>query len=430
MAGWVIKLSFSKIMKLILSHSQANANVRATAVSLADADILQEFHTSIACFPGSVLNALGGINFLSEVRRRQFDERLKKFTHTSPMKEMGRLLSLKAGLPKLTKHETGMFCTDAVIQGLDRKVASGLKKAINNGADGVYAYEDGAEVLFREAKRLDLQNFYDLPTGYWRAKLRILEKEKKRFPEWQSTIRGLIDSDEKLMRKDEEIKMADRIFVASKFTATTLLDFPGPLPPVEIIPYGFPTVGSAKEYHTNNGKLPIKLLFVGNLSQQKGIANLFKAVDALGKSVSLTLVGRKPTNDCEALNTELKKHSWFPSMPHDIILQIMREHDVLVFPTLFDGFGLVITEAMSQGTPVIATYNSAGPELIEHGRNGWLVEAGSVSALQAAIEELIQYPVMINKAGMQAMETARGRPWSIYRNELSNAIKLHYASIQ
>lgn len=417
-------------MKLVLSHSQGNANVRATAVSFADADILQEFHTSIACFPGSVLDALGGINFLSEVRRRRFDEKLKSFTHTSPFKEIGRLLSLKANLPGLTKHETGMFCVDAVIQGLDRKVASGLKKAINRGADGVYAYEDGAEFLFREAKRLELQNFYDLPTGYWRAKMRILEAEKKRYPGWQRTIRGLIDSDEKLIRKDEEIKMADRIFVASKFTASTLLDFPGQLPPIQIIPYGFPAIGDPKKHQANQGKLPIKLLFVGNLSQQKGIADLFKAVDALGKSVSLTLVGRKPTNDCDALNTELEKHRWLPSMSHDKILQIMREHDVLVFPTLFDGFGLVITEAMSQGTPVIASYNSAGPELIEHGRNGWLVEAGSVSALQIAIEELIKDPAIIINAGMEAMETAYNRPWSVYREELSNAIKLHYASIR
>ena len=416
-------------MKLILSHSQGNANVRATAVSFAEADLLQEFHTSIACFPGSALDALGGINFLSEVRRRHFDERLKRFTHTSPIKEMGRLLSLKAGLAKFTKHETGMFCVDAVIRGLDRKVASGLKKAVNSGADGVYAYEDGAEFLFREAKHLGMQNFYDLPTGYWRAKLRILEAEKKRYPEWQSTIRGLIDSDEKLKRKDEEIKMADRIFVASKFTASTLLDFPGPLPPVQIIPYGFPPVTNAKKYNTNNGELPIKLLFVGSLSQQKGVADLFKAVDALGKSISLTLVGRKPTDDCPALNNALEKHNWLPSMPHDKILQLMREHDVLVFPTLFDGFGLVITEAMSQGTPVIATYNSAGPELIEHKKNGWLVEAGSVSALQATIQELINNPAIISEAGTVAMETARSRPWSVFRAELSNAIKLHYASI-
>ena len=120
-------------MKLILSHSQGNANVRATAVSFAEANLLHEFHTSIACFQGSFLDTLGGINFLSEIRRRRYDEKLKKFTHTSPIKEMGRLISLRAGFPSFTKHEKGMFCVDAVIRGLDKKVASRVEKRDSAG---------------------------------------------------------------------------------------------------------------------------------------------------------------------------------------------------------------------------------------------------------------------------------------------------------
>ena len=416
-------------MKLILYHSQGNANVRATAIGLAEAHLLQEFHTSIACFPGSFLDALGGISFLSEIRRRRFDKKLKRFTNTSPSIELARLISLRAGFHRFTKHETGIFCVEASIRSLDKKVSTRLTKAVKKGADGVYAYEDGALFSFQKAKGLGLQCFYDLPTGYWRAKLRILEEEKRRFPEWQNTIPGLIDSNEKLIRKDEEIKSADRIFVASRFTASTLEDFPGALPPVNVIPYGFPLVGLQKDYNSNRKKLPIKLLFVGSLSQQKGIANLFNAVSAFGKSVSLTLVGRRPRLDCSALNKELSKHHWIPSMSHHKILQIMREHDVLVFPTLFDGFGLVISEAMSQGTPVIATYNSAGPDLIEHGKNGWLVKAGSTPSLQAAIEQLVLNPLLIAKAGKAAMERARLRPWSIYMQELSTIIKIHYKSI-
>ncbi len=413
-------------MKLLLYHSQGNANVRATAVGFAEAHLLQEFHTSIACFRGSFLDRLGSINFLSEIRRRRFDGKLKSFTHTSPAVELARLISLRLGLSKLTKHESGIFCVDATIKNLDKKVASGLRRATHPGVDGVYAYEDGAAFSFHEARRMGLQKFYDLPTGYWRAKLRILEGEKKRYPEWQNTIRGLIDSKEKLHRKDEEIRMADRIFVASKFTASTLKDFPGTLPPVEIIPYGFPMAAPAKEYRKD---LPVKLLFVGSLSQQKGIANLFEAVDALGDSVRLTLVGRKPTQDCPALDIELAKHHWIPSLSHDKILQIMREHDVLVFPTLFDGFGLVISEAMSQGTPVIATYNSAGPDLIDNERNGWLVDGGATDELLTAIEQLVANPSLIANAGKEAIEKARSRPWEVYMQELSNAVRLHYESI-
>ena len=52
----------------------------------------------------------------------------------------------------------------------------------------------------------------------------------------------------------------------------------------------------------------------------------------------------------------------------------MREHDVFVFPSLFEGFGLVITESMSQGTPVITTDRTAGPDLIKNDENGWLLK--------------------------------------------------------
>ncbi len=411
-------------MKLVLSHPQGNANVRATAIGFAEANILQEFHTSIACFQGSILDSIGGIGALSEIRRRRFDSSLKKFTHTTPAKELARLISIKAGFRNFIKQESGVFSVDAIAKALDKKVARGLKNAVQRERiNAVYAYEDCAEFSFREAKRLGLYCFYDLPTGYWRAKLRILEEEKRRLPEWQNTIPGLTDSKEKLSRKDEEIKLADRIFVASSFTASTLKDFPGKLPPIQIIPYGFPNTIVPSERSLNSGKLPIKLLFVGSLSQQKGIADLFKVMDVFGKKLSLTLVGRKPNYDCIALNAELAKHRWIPSLPHHKILEIMREHDVLVFPTLFDGFGLVMTEAMSQGTPVIATYNSGGPDIIEHGRNGWLVEAGDDSSLCSAIEYLIENPGAIAKAGIEAIQTARLRPWNIFRHELSEAVK-------
>ena len=100
----------------------------------------------------------------------------------------------------------------------------------------------------------------------------------------------------------------------------------------------------------------------------------------------------------------------------------MREQDVLVFPSLFEGFGLVITEAMSQGTPVITTDRTAGPDLITHGENGWLIEAGSTEALKQAIEELLYRPEMIESTGRAAMETARLRPWEVYGMELAKAV--------
>jgi glycosyltransferase involved in cell wall biosynthesis len=100
----------------------------------------------------------------------------------------------------------------------------------------------------------------------------------------------------------------------------------------------------------------------------------------------------------------------------------MQQHDVLIFPSLFEGFGMVITEAMSQGTPVITTDRTAGPDLITDGKDGWIVEAGSTDKLQESIEKLLTNRKSVLDAGREAMETAKQRPWEKYGDELVQAI--------
>ncbi|UFH57442.1 glycosyltransferase family 4 protein [Spirosoma sp. KNUC1025] len=406
-----------------LYHPMGNANVRAAGVGLAKAELLADFTTAIACFPGDMIDRLSSIRVFSELGRRRFDPYLRPVTQTWPWYEIARLIALRAGFQNLTKHETGPFSVDAVFHNLDKRIATSLKSAVRDGVKAVYAYEDGAEYSFREAKRLGIQCLYDLPIGYWRSARELLEAERELRPAWAPTLTGFRDSESKLARKDEELRLADRIFVASQFTAKTLQRFPGQLAPIEVIPYGFPPIASTREYSNNIGKRPIKLLFVGGLSQRKGIANLFDAVEQLGNHVTLTVVGRKASNECPALDAALTRHNWIPSLPHSEVLKLMQQHDVLVFPSLFEGFGLVITEAMSQGTPVITTDRTVGPDLIKHGQNGWLVEAGSTLNLKETIEEIIDNPAVISEVGTNAMHTARNRPWDVYGLELAAAIK-------
>jgi len=407
--------------KLVFSHATGNANVRAAAAGLAQAGQLVAFHTAIATFPGNWLDRLA-TGPLAELRRRQYEPGLASFTHTWPWREAGRLLADRTGWTALVKSETAPFSVDAVYQSLGRRVAGSLAHAAQQGANGVYAYEDGATDAFRTAKRLGMACFYDLPIGYWRAAQRLLEPERERWPEWAPTLTGFSDSEAKLLRKDEELRSADRIFVASRFTADTLRDYPGQLAPIEVIPYGFPPVGEARTYEAFAGGRPLKLLFVGSLSQRKGVADLFAAVAALAPHIELTVVGHKTGGACPALDTALARHRWIPSLPHAEVLRLMRAHDVLAFPSLFEGFGLVITEAMSQGTPVITTDRTAGPDLIQHGHNGWLVEAGSTEALQATLADLLHHPYTVAQAGRAAQETARRRPWETYGQELAAAL--------
>ncbi len=409
-------------MPVLISHPTGNEFFRAAAKGFYNEGVLQSVYTSLASFPGTFAYDLGRFKILSDIKRRALNASFKNITHTHPLKELARLLFMKAGYKKLVAHEKGIFSVDAVYKSLDKYVAKNLMKEKRNGVSSVYAYEDGALYSFREAKKNGIQCFYDLPIGYWRSMHSILSAEKELNPEWASTLGGLKDSAEKLNRKDEEISLADKIFVASSFTAQTLQCFPAKLPEVKVVPYGFPPV-TPRQYSSFKTSSKLKLLFAGGLSQRKGLSYLFNAIEGLENHVSLTILGSAVTYNCEALNKNLAKHTWIKTLPHNKVLELMRQQDVLIFPSLFEGFGLVITEAMAQGTPVITTERTAGPDIIKHKENGWLVNAGSSEAIRQIIEEILVKPQLISEAGFQAQETAKQRPWSVYGKELADAVK-------
>jgi glycosyltransferase involved in cell wall biosynthesis len=410
-------------MSIILSHPTGNAFVRSLANGLAENGMLKEFQTTVGILDGTIWDSISKIPPFKELQRRKYDSTLKPYLRLSPWIELARQISPKVGFHKLVKHENGRFSVDAVYKNLDRNVAIHLKSISDKKLTGVYAYEDGALQTFLTAKEKGITCFYDLPIGYWRASKRLLEGEKNRRPEYVNTMVGLSDSDEKLIQKDKEIQLADKIFVASQFTANTLLDFPGKLAPIKVIPYGFPPINSPKKYRTIQQGSKLKILFVGGLSQRKGIADLFEVVAGLHSHVELTVVGKKPTNSCHALNNELLNHRWIHSLPHKDILELMRESDLLVFPSLFEGFGLVITEAMSQGTPVITTERTAGPDLISDGHSGWIVNAGQPNHLSETLRNILMDPKIISSVGKEAIHVASIRPWNVYAKEMVTALR-------
>lgn len=409
---------------ILLSHPTSNQNSRAVLNAFAREQLLFEFHTSLATFDETSLPA----KLFPALKRRLFDKPLKNYIRTYPYLELSQRLANRLKLSWLVPHEGDSLSIYETSQFMDRLIAKRVAALKAREVRAVYAYEDMARRSFESAKNNALQCFYDLPIGYWRAYRRLLAIEQEQQPEWASTLTGFQSSDRKLNQKDRELELADHIFVASQFTASTLKEFPGTLKAqIHTIAYGFPSVEKMAEQRTydfHRRKRPLKLLFVGGLSQRKGLSYLFEAASAFGDRVALTVVGKKGSEECPALDRALKNcHQWIPTLPHHEVLALMRSSDMLIFPSLFEGFGLVITEAMSQGTPVIATERTAAPEIITDGENGHLIPAGSVEAIVQKIDHMLTHPEQLEKMGRAALHTAAKRPWSVYGQELTQAIK-------
>lgn len=406
---------------ILFSHPTLNSNAKALISGLLKAKILYKLYTCVGIFQGQVLFKLGENPKLKDLKRRSLDKTWQPYTKSNSFFEFGRLLAAKLHLEFLVKHEKGFFSIDRIYKNHDKWVASKLVQAKKDKISGVYAYEDGALATFTKAKQLGIHCIYDLPIGYWKSARLLMQDEFQINPDWSKTLTGFNDSQDKLNKKDEELALADIIFVASSFTKKTLEKYVGNLPEIKVIPYGFPEVNQKKEYQSlANRKL--KVLFIGGLSQRKGLSYLFEAVEGMQKEIELTIVGHKAVPDCTVLNLALEKHKWIQSLSHDQVLECMREHDVFVFPSLFEGFGLVITEAMSQGVPVITTNRTAGPDIIKHGEDGWIVPSGSATAIKEVFTKIIETPEILEQFGLAAQQKAKTRPWSVYGQEMAAAL--------
>jgi alpha-maltose-1-phosphate synthase len=416
---------------ILFSHPTGNANVRAAAQALLEAELLAEYWTCVSWDPDSAWNRFLPGSLRRQLLRRALPPALRSRARLHPWREAGRMAASRLGLEALTAHERGPLCIDAVYQSLDRRVAQRVGQA-TAGLTGVYAYEDGAAATFAAAKACGLRCWYDLPIGYWRVARAVYDEEREREPAWACTLTGALDSPGKLARKDEELRLADAVFVASEFTRSTLAGAPlAEGKPVHVIPYGAPPVppvpplDTAAPRRAPGGKL--RVLFVGSLGQRKGLSYLLEAIRMLGGAAELTLIGMKTAPDCAPLNDAVKRHRWLPTLPHTEVLREMSAHDVLVFPSLFEGFGLVLLEALSRGLPIIATGHTAGPDLLGAGARdgstgGFIVPVRSAGAIAEKLDLLAANREL--RLGLQsaARETALRFTWESYRARLARAV--------
>ncbi len=394
-----------------MSHPTGNENARNAASAMHEGGLLNQFWTCVGWTDRGISAKFLPKSIHTHLRRRGLDATIGSMARYVPFLEMIRLAAGR--VPFGAANAIGCSIDD-VYRNLDQIVAREVK--VTHSARAVYCYEDGAFETFRIARNRGIKTLYELPMGYWRAWHLILEEESNLKPAWASTLQGSDDSEEKLVKKEFELGNADHVFVASSFARTTLVGSPTSGATFHQVSYG--ASSPTKQRRPRPGSDALKILFVGALTQRKGLSYLFDAVRGFGERVKLTLIGRVAFKGCSVLDHALKKHDWLESVPHWKVLQLMHEHDVLVFPSLFEGFGLVISEALSQGLPVITTPNTAGPDLISEGSNGFIVPIRSSEAISERIERLIMDGRLLADMKESALQNAKRSSWSAYRNSL------------
>lgn len=407
--------------RVVLVHPTGNQNVRQAAQALYEHGMLAGFYTTVAWDPDSWLAKLLPARLARNLGRRAYQHIPQELIHAQPWSELMRQFVSRTGLGIHNLDEKSLFGVDAIYRRLDLQVKNDLE-AGRTRPTAIYSYDDCAFHCFKAAGKLGIKRIFELPTVYYRAVEEMIRMERELNPEWITCLSGVNDSAEKLARKDEELRRADAVFVASSYCAETLKFFPEPLnKPVYTINYGAPAPGPPKTI--TDRKQPLRVLYVGSMNQRKGMSYLFKAIDRLQVEHEFTLIGGVNSKyKCDALTEALGKHKWLQTLSHHDVLQQMRWHDVLVFPTLSDAFGLVILEAMAQGTVVLTTPNSAACDVIEDGVNGVLVPVRNADAITAQLTRLAEDRETLHRLGEAGRRTAAEHSWARYRAEWAGAI--------
>jgi glycosyltransferase involved in cell wall biosynthesis len=129
-----------------------------------------------------------------------------------------------------------------------------------------------------------------------------------------------------------------------------------------------------------------RFLFVGRLIESKGLDVLLKTFRRFDTG-ELWIAGDGPLRGpIEAMAAENPRIRYLGYLDGNALADVYRQADVLVVPSLYEPWGLVVHEGLAYGLPVIVTEQvGAGDDLIDSGMNGYVVPAGSASALSEAM---------------------------------------------
>jgi glycosyltransferase involved in cell wall biosynthesis len=205
------------------------------------------------------------------------------------------------------------------------------------------------------------------------------------------------------VREEAIYAQADAITVPSSFSRRSFIAQGVPAEKLHTIPYGVRLETFSKVADPSADTFEV--LFAGHVSLRKGVPYLLQAFAQvkhprkrlrLAGAVSpeiATLLDRLPQQNVEFLG----------AIPQPQLPKMMSESHVLVLPSIEDGFGLVLSQALACGCPILASTNTGGDDLVTDGTEGFIVPIRDVEALTDRMQRLAGDPALQRQMSVAAL---------------------------
>jgi glycosyltransferase involved in cell wall biosynthesis len=232
-----------------------------------------------------------------------------------------------------------------------------------------------------------------------------------------------------LEREEAEYEQADAITVPSEFARQSFIEKGVRGEKIRTIPYGV-----RLDRFRNSGEPPagtFTVLFAGTVSIRKGLPYLLDAFAKLKCSSKLLLLAGPVEPEMRSLlpRFDLSKVKLLGRLPQPELAKWMNASHAMVLPSIEDGFGLVMAQAMACGVPVIASENTGGPDLFTDGDEGYVVPVRSSEAIYQRLTQLAENADLqrrMSEASLRRVEKLGG--WGEYGIQHASFLKALTAS--
>lgn len=364
-------------MRVLLAHPGTQHAFRL-ARELEMRDLLGEFWTGIGFAKGSLLGAAAGFarrwRPLAGLGSRIAAGVSAEHLHNVPLNELHALWKLRRGED-----------SHCVLHRRNERFQRSVPTKSLARMDAIIGFDTSSWILAERARQVSCPFILDRSIAHPTFVARNLVDIYRQYPRWATVqeARPIFVAN----AEDAEHTNAQTIVVGSSFARDTLIAAGIASAKIRINAYGvdWETFGTSKTSDETESNRPIRFLFVGSMIARKGLPVLLDAWERLAPhDAELWLVG-----SCDAPTRSL-----IPALPglrvfgrvaHRELPSIYAKADVLVLPSIVEGFSLVLLEALAAGLPIIATPNTGATDLLVSSTLGKTVPPASVDALMAAL---------------------------------------------
>lgn len=319
----------------------------------------------------------------------------KQYVHTYPW--VRPLLMATRFLPfRLSESQMDALHQLSVVT-LDKYVAKHLPQS------NIYVGHEAVGLISGSAaKKRGIKYVCDRGCSHMAWRERILQEENERLglpPRRRPNTYA---------REIAEYELADLIVVPSQFVADSFIAEGISKEKLAIVPYGVnlqkfhPVAKPSSEY--------FDIVFVGRIGARKGVKDLLDAFNQANiNNKRLTLVGTIDADFEQRFATELKQPNIIIKghVAQIELKHILSQSHVFCLPSIEDGFGMAVAEAMACGCPAIVTYNAGANMIVKANENGFVVPIREPKILAEKLEYMANHPKERNLMAEKALNSVK-----------------------